>query len=78
MFETVAGYIIWGTAAIGYIAMLALTERSAARYVKSATPVPARTSVVIVTGAATRIATAAEPAVATPQKSSPRLSPQAL
>lgn len=70
MFEAVAGYIIWGAAAAAYIAMLALTERSAAHYVANGSSAPARTSVVIVTaGAPAPTPVAARQVVTSPQRS---------
>lgn len=48
MFEAVAGWVIWGTMAVGYLAVLALTERSAARFVADPTPACQRTTTAIV------------------------------
>lgn len=57
MFEAIAGWVIWGTMALGYVGVLVLTERSAARYV-ARPPQAAATSTVVIYNGASPIRTA--------------------
>lgn len=50
MFETIAGYAVWTILALAYVAMLALTERSAAHFVANDMPHETPDIVVITAG----------------------------
>ena len=60
--STFIAAVVYGGFAIGYIAMLALTERSAGRYVRSEIPVVRTSTVVAITSASARTTSRTAPA----------------
>lgn len=46
---TILTMTIWGAALVGYVSMLVLTERGAARYVRGEAPCRARTRIHVLT-----------------------------